>query len=131
VKGRGAIEQRPIEAEENASHGPRPVKGRSGASASIAARSSAAGRQPAAPTLARTCAGVVAPAITDATGACAASQEIARSRIVCPRAAANDDSFSTIARFSSLRKRCGLRRPSPDSARRVPAGAGVPGGTFP
>src|ERR1019366_1923508 len=48
--------------------------------ASIAARSGAASRQPAADELLFTCSGDFAPAITDATAGCAASPETAKSR---------------------------------------------------
>src|SRR5581483_4036918 len=52
-------------------------------------------RQLAALTVARTCSGRVAPAITEATTGRASSHEKARSRIVCPRDSANWMSAST------------------------------------
>ena len=72
--------------------------------ASIPAKSWGVKRQSAAEALARTWDGLVAPAMTDATAGCAASQETASSRRVRPCERANAARDSTMARFASVRR---------------------------
>src|SRR5205814_4012547 len=71
--------------------------------ASIRARSSALSCQAAAFAFVRTWLGLLAPAITDATGLCESNQEKANSRMEWPFDSANSMSDSTIARFSSVK----------------------------
>src|SRR5690349_967533 len=66
---------------------------------------------------ARTCSGLLAPAMTDATALCQSNQENANSRMVWPFDSTNLISDSTIARFCSV-KTLGPQR----SAARLPSG---------
>ena len=92
--------------------------------ASIATRSSASSRQSAAPALARTCSGDVAPAITDAIAGRPTSQANASSSRVWSRSAANASSRSTTSNWRS--ESAFARRSSGTPARRVPGGGGSP-----